>query len=209
MSRNRNHETITMSRRPASPGMCVPFAGVSSHTEPIPSGGRGRRIPACGAASVFSTSSMTADVAPHRPGAPSHGSAFVRPRILSIHKSSASHCGVSFHSNNFGFLLVELFPTSWGSATSRPAAGLRPLHSLGVPFAAFAANENSVFWHRFKVARTPERCPCTVPEAGFAPAATPAPLIRMDGVPLESGKSYCAIRTAPSFFHLSTPKPYE
>ena len=101
---------------------------------------------------------------------------------------SARHCGVNSHSNNLDFLVVNLFPASGRSATSRPAAGLRPSHSLGVQFAAFAANESSVFWHRFKVARTPERCLCTVPEAGFATSTAAAASIRMDGVPIKSGK---------------------
>lgn len=183
MSRTSSHETITLSRRPASPGMCVPFAGVSTHTEPIPPGGRGRRIPACGAASDF-----------------------FMP-VLSIHTPSVIHCGVSFHSNNFGFLLVELFPMSGRSVTSRPAAGLRPLHPLiSIPDAAHAATDRIVVRHKMKFSRTPERCLCTVPEAGFAPAATPAPLIRMDGVPIKSGKillryPHRSILFSPSNFH--------
>lgn len=122
---------------------------------------------------------------------------------------SASHCGVNSHSNNLDLLVVNLFPTSGRSATSRPAAGLRPLRSLGVPFAVLAANESFVFWHRFKVARTPERCLCTVPEAGFAPAATPAPLIRMDGVPIESGTYLFFDPHRAILYSSSTSKPYD
>lgn len=130
MLRTRSHEKLAMLRRPTSPGICVPFAGVSSHTEPIPSGGRGRCIPACGAASDF----------------------FML--VLSIHIPSAIHCGDSFHNSKFSCLVV-LFPMS--GPTKSPAAGLRPSHSLGVPAAAVATAGRFCFLHKLKVARTPER----------------------------------------------------
>lgn len=147
MSRTRSHEKLAMLWRPASPGMCVPFAGVSSPTEPIPSGGRGRRIPACGAAFVF-----------------------FMP-VPSIHTPSAIHCGVSFHSNSLNFWIV-LVATSGRSATSRPAAGLRPLHPLiSIPDAAHSATVRIVVRHKMKFSRTPERWTHTVPGTGFASVA--------------------------------------
>lgn len=142
MSHNRSHEKLAMLRRPASPGMCVPYAGFSSHTESIPSGGRGRRIPACGAASVF-----------FMPG-------------LSFHTPSASHSGVRIH-NSKSWLVVD--STSGRSATSRPAAGFRPLHPLiSIPDAAHAATDRIVVRHKMKFSRTPERWTHTVPGTGFA-----------------------------------------
>lgn len=125
MSRNRNHETSTMLRRPTSPGIAVPSAGVS-----------------------------------------------FQPENLFFQTPSAIHCGVVSHNGKF-WLVIE--STSGCSATSRPAAGLRPLRSLGVPATVFAVTGRFVFFHRFRVARTPGRCLRTVPGTGFAFAPSPIP----------------------------------
>lgn len=79
---------------------------------------------------------------------------------------SAIHCGVIIH-NSKSWLVVD--STSGRSATSRPAAGLRPLHPLiSIPNAAHAATDRIVVRHKMKFSRTPERWTHTVPGTGFA-----------------------------------------
>lgn len=86
-----------------------------------------------------------------------------------FHTPSAIHCGVRIH-NSKSWLVVD--STSGRSATSRPAAGLRPLHPLiSIPDAAHAATVRIVVRHKMKFSRTPERWTHTVPGTGFASVA--------------------------------------
>lgn len=217
MSRTSSHETITLSRRPASPGVGVPFAGVSFehlyqahflyHPATLRRPGRVRGARICVNLRHYFLPRVSAPVFSdcHRadtPGQPIFRSPLFKRNWLlrraircgggsglrTNRTPSARHCGICTHNSSFRFLVKSLFLTSGRSATSRPAAGLRLSHSLGVPFAAFAVNENFVFWHRFKVARTPERWTHTASGAGFLSYVASTNLLRVDGVPIKSGQ---------------------
>lgn len=215
MSRTSSHETITLSRRPASPGVGVPFAGVSFehlyqahflyHPATLRRPGRVRGARICVNLRHYFLPRVSAPVFSdcHRadtPGQPIFRSPlFKRSWLLrraircgggSVLRTdrtpSAIHCGVRIH-NSKSWLVVD--STSGRSATNRPAAGLRPLHPLiSIPDAAHAVTDRIVVRHKMKFSRTPERWTHTASGAGFLSYVASTNLLRVDGVPIKSGQ---------------------
>lgn len=236
MSRTSSHETITLSRRPASPGVGVPFAGVSFehlyqahflyHPATLRRPGRVRGARICVNLRHYFLPRVSAPVFSdcHRadtPGQPIFRSPlFKRSWLLrraircgggsvlrTDHTPSAIHCGICTHNSSFRFFVKSLFPTSGRSATSRPAAGLRPSHPLrAIPTAEHIAGERIESSHSHSFSRTSERWTHTASGAGFLSYVASTNLLRMDGVPIKSGR-FSLIRHRSIRFITQTSQP--